>query len=280
MTLIPIGRFARASRLSIKSLRNYDESGLLPAAFVDSQTNYRYYRLEQLVRADAIRSLRMVQMPLDQIGDVLDSGAPDGPLTAHLAALTEQRDELTRLTQQLRRQIERKEYVMSTEVTMKVSPQATALTHRTMTDSASVFTDIPKGIGRVVGALEGTGSVPIGAPFTIFHQAPDGDSPGEIEMGIPIGEAVTMDADDLTVADLPETVVAALVHVGSYADMGRSYAAMAAWVEERGHRLVGPTREIYLNSPADVAEDALQTELLFPIDADVSDVSNHELSST
>lgn len=61
---MPIGRFAKASRLSVKSLRNYDESGLLPAAFVDPQSGYRYYRLEQLARADAIRSLRMVDMPL------------------------------------------------------------------------------------------------------------------------------------------------------------------------------------------------------------------------
>lgn len=39
---MPIGRFAKASRLSMKSLRNYDESGLLPAAFVDPQSGYRY----------------------------------------------------------------------------------------------------------------------------------------------------------------------------------------------------------------------------------------------
>jgi len=75
--LMPIGRFARASRLSVKSLRNYDESGLLPAASVDPQSGYRYYRLEQLARADAIRSLRMAAMPLPQIAETLDGEDPD-----------------------------------------------------------------------------------------------------------------------------------------------------------------------------------------------------------
>ena len=77
MTLIPIGRFAKVSRLSVKSLRNYDQSGLLPAAFVDPQTSYRYYRLEQLARADAIRSLRMVDMPLHSIEELLDGDDPE-----------------------------------------------------------------------------------------------------------------------------------------------------------------------------------------------------------
>lgn len=74
--LMPIGKFARAARLSVKSLRNYDQSGLLPAAFVDPDSGYRYYRLEQLARADAIRSLRMVQMPLAMIAETLESDDP------------------------------------------------------------------------------------------------------------------------------------------------------------------------------------------------------------
>jgi len=66
---MPIGRFAKASRLSVKSLRNYDESGLLPAVHVDSQSGYRYYAVTQLARADAIRSLRTVGMPLAEIAE-------------------------------------------------------------------------------------------------------------------------------------------------------------------------------------------------------------------
>jgi len=41
MMLMPIGHF---SRLSVKSLRNYDTAGLLPAAFVDPASGYRRAR--------------------------------------------------------------------------------------------------------------------------------------------------------------------------------------------------------------------------------------------
>ena len=75
--LMPIGRFARASRLSVKSLRNYHDSGLLPAAFVDPDSGYRYYRLSQANTAEAIRTLRSIDMPLDEILVVLESDEPD-----------------------------------------------------------------------------------------------------------------------------------------------------------------------------------------------------------
>lgn len=35
-----------------------------------------------------------------------------------------------------------------------------------------------------------------------------------------------------------------------------------------GHRMVGPHREVYLNSPAEVAEAELLTEIHFPIDVE------------
>ena len=42
--LLPIGQFAAASQLSHKALRLYAERGLLPPAWVDPDSGYRYYR--------------------------------------------------------------------------------------------------------------------------------------------------------------------------------------------------------------------------------------------
>ena len=264
---MPIGRFARASRLSIKSLRNYDDSGLLPAAFVDSQSGYRYYRVEQLARADAIRSLRMVAMPLPAIAEALDRDDPESLLTSHLAELEEQRDEIQRKALELKRRIQTKEYVMSTEVTIKTNPTITALSHRTETTFSKIFSDIPEGLGAVMGTLAEENLDPVGPPFTLYYQAPDGDTAGDIAMCIPVAEG---SADDLETVTLPAGAAASIIHRGSYDNMGESYATVAAWVQQRGHSITGPAREIYLNSPADSAEEDLLTEILFPIDGEGS----------
>jgi len=72
MGLLNIGEFARASRLSAKALRLYDELGLLPPAQVDPATGYRFYALEQLEQARLVLWLRQLGMPLARIRTVCD----------------------------------------------------------------------------------------------------------------------------------------------------------------------------------------------------------------
>ncbi|MBC3991746.1 MerR family transcriptional regulator [Streptomyces sp. AC563] len=77
MGLLTIGAFAKASRLSPKALRLYDELGLLTPARVDPVTGYRRYAPEQLDRARLVAWLRRLGMPLARIRCVcaLDAGA-------------------------------------------------------------------------------------------------------------------------------------------------------------------------------------------------------------
>jgi protein phosphatase len=65
--LLTIGAFARASRLSPKALRLYDELGLLPPARVDPVTGYRFYEHAQLDRARLVAWLRRLGIPLASI---------------------------------------------------------------------------------------------------------------------------------------------------------------------------------------------------------------------
>ncbi|MEU9122884.1 MerR family transcriptional regulator [Streptomyces sp. NPDC048506] len=68
--LLTIGAFARASRLSPKALRLYDELGLLPPAHVDPVNGYRHYAPAQLERARLVAWLRRLGMPLVRIREV------------------------------------------------------------------------------------------------------------------------------------------------------------------------------------------------------------------
>jgi DNA-binding transcriptional MerR regulator len=69
--LLSIGQFARLAGLSVGALRHYDELDLLRPADVDPFTGYRRYRSEQLETARVIGRLRELEMPLDEIREVL-----------------------------------------------------------------------------------------------------------------------------------------------------------------------------------------------------------------
>lgn len=201
--LMPIGRFAKASRLTVKSLRNYDASGLLPAHVVDEQSGCRYYSVTQLARADAIRSLRMVGMPLALIAETLDGDDPEGSLMSHLESLEHQRDELIRQASELRRRIDQKEYVMSTEITVQDHPALTAAIWRTETTYSKIFTDIPTGFGKVMTYLGTEGIAPVAPPFTLYYQAPEGDAAGDIAAAVPVAADTEIDDAEVTVVVLP-----------------------------------------------------------------------------
>ncbi|MGX1546693.1 MerR family transcriptional regulator [Streptomyces adustus] len=87
MDLLTIGAFAKASRLSPKALRLYDELELLRPARVDPVTGYRYYAPAQLEQARLVAWLRRLGMPLAGIRRVcaLDPAAAAAEIRAYWA---------------------------------------------------------------------------------------------------------------------------------------------------------------------------------------------------
>lgn len=70
--LFAIGKMAEINHISISALRLYDKKGLLKPAYVDGQTGYRYYTLQQTVRLDIIAYMKEMGMSLAEIKNVLE----------------------------------------------------------------------------------------------------------------------------------------------------------------------------------------------------------------
>jgi DNA-binding transcriptional MerR regulator len=83
--LVTIGTFSMLSGLSVVALRHYDEVGLLKPASVDPQSGYRRYSRKQLEHAWLISELRSVDLPLDEVRQMihLDAAGRRSVLLAH-----------------------------------------------------------------------------------------------------------------------------------------------------------------------------------------------------
>mgnify|MGYP003306649314 CR=1 FL=1 len=68
--MLRIGEFARISGLSIKTLRFYDETGLIKPDFVDTN-GYRYYNNAGLEKANRIIELRQLGISINDIKKIL-----------------------------------------------------------------------------------------------------------------------------------------------------------------------------------------------------------------
>ena len=118
--LLSIGRFARLAGLSVGALRHYDELDLLRPADIDRFTGYRRYRRGQLELARTIARLRDLELPLDEIREVL---AMDDPaeqrrrLASHRARIEARTNRLTRLLHVVGRMSDGKDPIMTNATT-------------------------------------------------------------------------------------------------------------------------------------------------------------------
>lgn len=63
---LTIGELSKLSGSSIRCLRYYDELGILKPAYINKQTGYRYYTMDQLTTLSLIRVCNELDIPLKQ----------------------------------------------------------------------------------------------------------------------------------------------------------------------------------------------------------------------
>lgn len=121
-------------------------------------------------------------------------------------------------------------------------------------------------IGEITGWIIDKGLQIIQPPFVVYYTSPMEVSPEEMEyeVGIPFqGDA--KDDERVSVKTMSEHHVLSRIHKGPYPQLGSAYGMMMEYITKEGCEMIGAPREIYLNSPQEVPEEELLTEIQFPI---------------
>ena len=256
---LPIGRFARMCRLSVKQLRHYDDVGLLPPAHVDGVTGYRYYRRDQVRDALAIALLRTLDVPLAAIARTLH-----GDETAQTAALRAERD---RLEARLARQrttlaaLERllRDGLFQQEVGLTREPPRRLLVAQTVCAVEEIGTGVAGCMTQLSGVLpELSWTPPMWGLFPV-------DVDGQLRIAVGL-ESAADPVGGTTVQHLPGGLAVVATHVGPYEHLTLTYQAMFAWIHERGLRPHGQVREAYLAGPTTSDPAQLATRIVIPIE--------------
>jgi DNA-binding transcriptional MerR regulator len=242
--LMPIGEFASASRLSQKALRLYGERGLLPPAWVDPDSGYRYYSLDQLRTATLIALLRRAGMPLVEIRRFLRD-----PTVARIEAYeqhaTDEFADWRRVLRYVKRVL--KEESMYDVLTKRVPEQP----YRGRSERVLV----PALESYICAAFEELGESDDGPPFVLYHGPVNHEEDGPVEVCVP-----KTDGDKR----LPAGEVAFTEISGSQCDFPEilgAYEAVYRWAKEHGREPGGPPREIYLNASG----EPLHIEIALPL---------------
>lgn len=264
-TSLAIGDFSRATHLSVKTLRYYHRLGLLIPAEIDPDSSYRRYSTGQIPTAQVIRRFRDLDMPLEQIGAVLE--APDVASRNELIAA-----HLARLEQDL---VETQEAVASLRGMLQ-GPPPTPIAHRsepalaTAAISETVSLDalgpwFQGALGELTATLAAQGVAANGPPGAVIANDLFSEERGAITVFVPSAEAVGP-IGRVEALTLPAVELATIEHAGSHADVDRAYGALATYVSDRALGVDGPVRERYLVGRLDTPDDtAWRTEIAWPI---------------
>lgn len=262
------------TRLSVKALRLYDAQGLLRPAHIDPSSGYRYYHLDQAYRAEIIRVLRSIDMPLPDIREIVESENDvvlSARLQLHKARLVERVEAQGAALVYLETMIQSKEVVRPYEILLSEEPIQRVAAVKIHTSLGKIANDIQAGFVTLMQGLGRLGISPAGAPMILYHNVIDRESEGDIEIAAPVGLSFSSEGD-VYGRELEAGTMATTVYRGRYEGIARAYHAMTQWVSENGYDIAGPTREIYVNDPRTVAPEELLTRLEFPVCAEISGV--------
>jgi DNA-binding transcriptional MerR regulator len=271
--MIRIGDFSKLSCVTVKTLRFYDEMGLLKPVEVDRFTGYRYYSYDQLPRLHRILALRDLGFSIESIGQVLEHelGAEQihGMLLLRQAEI---RDKMAEEEQRLQRvtawlsQIEQEDKMSEYDVVIKSAEPIRVASIRgvvpTPPDQGSMWCEL----GTYLDAQK---VKPIGACLTLYHDDEHREKDWDVEVCEPISDELEETASVKVRTLLAVKKLACTIHKGPFVTISQAYDAILKWINDNGYHICGPCREVYLESSigeGSQTDPNTVTEIQFPVE--------------
>jgi DNA-binding transcriptional MerR regulator len=259
--VLRIGDFSQLAEISVRTLRLYDEMGLLKPARIDPFTDYRYYEVEQLPRLNRILALKDLGFTLDEVKHMIDAA----PSVAQLQTMLDQRrdaleaqirdDELRlqRVTARLR-QIASEGSPPQFDIRIK---DVEALTLVGIRHTVVHLADMPNVRGRYLDELYAglKRALPPrhepGVEVTLYHNTEYSDEGIDTEQAVIVSPksvpalSGTLPAP-LALTVLPAAQAAVTVFHGPFPDVVHGVRALYAWIGTNGYATCGAVREIHV----------------------------------
>jgi DNA-binding transcriptional MerR regulator len=267
--MFSIGEFARLGGVSVRTLRHYDEIGLLPPATVDPDTGYRGYSARQLTQLNRIIALKELGLSLTQTRRLLDGVTVQelgGMLILRRAQLEHELDQhknqLLGVEARLR-SIAREGAMPADDIVAKTIPALGVVVIAAQAPGWDPENIVPV-VNRLVGQFDQLGihdRVKEAGPRLIFYDHGH-DENVTVHLALPVAEPPGELPAPAEYRVLPEIEAAVTVRSGPAAGIfPMVYQDLVRWIDERGyHATPGPFpgREVWVNEIDDVADVAQQ----------------------
>ena len=244
-TLYKIGMFAAMNHVTVKTLRFYEEQGLLMPALIHPETGYRYYTLSQMAVLHQITALKLAGFTLEEIARIHSGADEEAVLLQKKSELVAKIAELTRQIAVVDGYLSKKKTSLSAPVLVKTIPETTVALMRIRLESYDGLFDRMPEMGALMEKAGCTCALPEYC-FTNYLEPGYKDRDILVEICESVVEA-KKETGDLRFRTLPAIQAACVFHKGSYRTFSESYETVLRYIEENGYEIAGEIRESYID---------------------------------
>lgn len=271
--LLSIGEFSKICEVSTKTLRYYDEIGLIHPDEINPENGYRYYSIKQLTKMLFINRLKSYHFSLEEIKDILEWEQDQSEEKLYAALNLKKREIQEKLRTyeytlkqmnsdvlNLEKGISMMSYLNKIEVQLVETKPMNILFTRQMLSSDDYVLGYGKYFSKLYEKIASEKLTLLGTPITIYHSHEYNPAGNDTEFALPIEEIVK------GTRELSEGLCAKSVYKGHYSELTSVYAKLREWIDNEGYELVKSPYEIYLTDPKQVTvPEDLVTEVYFPV---------------
>ncbi len=269
--LFQIGEMAKLFRLSVSSIRHYEDMGLVQPEYVDPNTGYRYYSTRQFEVFHTIRYLRALDMPLGEIRTFVqnrDVKRIRDMLELQKKAVLEKQQELERIQRKIDHRLWQLEDAeagpLGSVQVKKLPPCRMVLLRRKLTVRS--HEDVEEPLAALIRAQ--------GEPLPFMGKVGLVVEPERLErddFGQYDGIFLLPDPEDRVsgeVLELPEQLGVTLRFRGHHAESPSQYKKLVAYIRQTHRTVAGFAREITLIDYGVTSDpDQFVTEIIIPVSA-------------
>lgn len=243
--LYRIGMFAQMNRITVKTLRFYEEQNLLLPAYVDEENGYRYYTMNQMAVLHRITALKQAGFTIEDIKGLNRESEPASFLARKRAEVVLKIAELTRQLAVIDSYLAGPGDSLEELVLVKTIPSVIAATMQRRIEAYDALFDLMPEMGAEMERLGCECALP---EYCFTHYLEPGYKDEQIL--VEACQAVTEkkeDTEQIRFRVFPEIQAACIYHRGSYRNFARTYEAVLKYIEDNGYEICGNIREKYID---------------------------------
>lgn len=263
-----IGEFSKMTKTTIKTLRYYDEVGLLKPAQVDVDSKYRFYTTDQLIQLHKIVALRQAGLSIEEVLSIMAGADKKKILHLRRAEIKSQLEEAKKQLSFIDFILSEKEedFFMDYQAIIKELPKCIVYSKKLTVPNYDAYFQVIPAIGEEVKKLNPT--LKCAVPEYCFIAYLDGEYKDR-DINIEFCEAVEsfgVESEDIKFKEIDSVTAVSVMHKGAYKDLAKAYAFAFKWVEDNNYIILDNPRENYIDGiwNKEKEEDWL-TELQIPI---------------